>query len=83
MESWSLLSLLKNFAPLPWLYVGDFNEITHQAEKLGACRRRESQMEDFYNALDDRHFGDMGFTGPWFTWSNKCHDGTYTKERLD
>jgi hypothetical protein len=36
-ESWSLLSLLKSFAPLPWLCVGDFNEITHQDEKRGAC----------------------------------------------
>jgi hypothetical protein len=83
MESWSLLSFLKNFAPIPWLCVGDFNEITHQAEKSGACRRRESQMEGFCNALDDCHLGDLGFTGPCFTWSNKRHDGTYTKERLD
>jgi hypothetical protein len=83
MESWSLFSLLKNFAPISWLYVGDFNKIMHQYEKLGACRRRERQMEDFCNALDDYYLGDMGFTGPCFTWSNKRHDGTYTQERLD
>jgi ribonuclease HI len=82
-ESWSLLSLLKSFAPLPWLCVGDFNEITHQDEKRGACRRRERQMEDFRNVLDDCYLGDMGFTGPRFTWSNNRHDGTYTQERLD
>jgi hypothetical protein len=83
MESWSLLSLLKNFALIPWLCVGDFNEITHQVKKLGACRCRESQMEDFRNALDDCHLGDMGFTSLRFIWSNKCHDRTYTQERLD
>jgi endonuclease/exonuclease/phosphatase (EEP) superfamily protein YafD len=83
MESWSLLSLLKNFALIPWLCVGDFNEITHQVKKLGACHRRESQMEDFRNALDNCHLGDMGFTGPRFTWSNKRHERTYTQERLD
>jgi ribonuclease HI len=82
-ESWSLLSLLKSFAPMPWLCVGDFNEITHQAEKSGASRRREGQMEAFRNALDDCHLGDLGFTGPRFTWSNKRHDDNFTQERLD
>jgi hypothetical protein len=74
MESWSLLSLLKNFAPIPWLCASDFNEITHQAEKPGACCRQESKMEDFRNALDNCHLGGLGFIGPHFTWSNKCHD---------
>jgi hypothetical protein len=40
-------------------------------------------MEDFRNALDDCYLGDLGFTGPRFTWSNNCHNRTYTQERLD
>jgi hypothetical protein len=40
-------------------------------------------MEAFYNALDDCHLSDMGFTGPRFTWSNKLHDETFTQERLN
>jgi hypothetical protein len=34
-ESWALLNHLRSFAPLPWLCVGDFNEITEQSEKMG------------------------------------------------
>jgi exonuclease III len=82
-ESWALLAHLKNFAPIPWLCVGDFNEITHQSEELGASRRREGQMEAFRTALEECHLGDLGFTGPRFTWSNKRHDDMYTQERLD
>jgi hypothetical protein len=80
---WSLLALLKTFAPIPWLCVEDFNKIMHQAEKLGASRRRKGQIEAFHNALDDSQLGDLGFVGPSFTWSNKCHDDTFTQERLD
>ena len=40
-------------------------------------------MEAFRNAFDDCHLGELGFTGPRFTWSNKRHDDTFTQERLD
>ncbi|XP_059455195.1 uncharacterized protein LOC132185439 [Corylus avellana] len=82
-ESWSLLSHLRGFSPVPWLCVGDFNEITHQSEKLGASRRRESQMEAFRAVLEECYLGDLGFSGPKYTWSNKRQDDTFTQERLD
>ncbi|XP_059436727.1 uncharacterized protein LOC132169767 [Corylus avellana] len=83
MESWSLLSHLKFFAPVPWLCVGDFNEIAHQSEKVGANRRREGQMEAFQAAPEDCNLGDLGFSGPRFTWSNMGQDASFTQERLD
>ena len=33
--SWELLNSLKNQCDMPWIVVGDFNEITHPDEKLG------------------------------------------------
>jgi hypothetical protein len=82
-ESWSLLRHLKNFAPQPWLCVGDFNEITHQEEKTGDARRREGQMVAFRLALEDCYLTDLGYNGPRFTWSNKRMDGSFTRVRLD
>ena len=40
-------------------------------------------MEAFQTALEECHLGDLGFTGPRFTWSNKRQDDMYTQERLD
>ena len=80
VESWALLNQLKIFAPIPWLCVGDFNEITCQNEKVGGNRRCEAQMEAFRTTLEDCHLSDLGFSGPRFTWSNKHQDGSLVQE---
>ena len=36
-EAWSKLRQLNFDSVMPWLYVGDFNEITRQEEKLGGA----------------------------------------------
>lgn len=46
-ESWALLKHLSLFQPLPWLCVGDFNEILEQREKNGVTIRSEPQMNRF------------------------------------
>jgi hypothetical protein len=82
-ESWALLRHLKIFSLQPWLCVGDFNEITHQEEKIGDARRREGHMATFRLALEDCYLTDLGYNGPRFTWSNKRMDGTITRVRLN
>jgi hypothetical protein len=82
-SSWELIRHLKAFSPLPWMCVGDFNEILDQSEKEGAAIRRESQMDGFRSVLDDCLLADLGFQGAPFTWSNHKSDGMFTKERLD
>ena len=37
VESWRLLNSLRDVSQLPWLVIGDFNEIRCQAEKEGGC----------------------------------------------
>jgi hypothetical protein len=66
-ESWALLNHLRSFAPMPWLCVGDFNEIIEQSEKMGVVLRRESQMTQFREVLEDSHFSDLGFIGSKYT----------------
>jgi exonuclease III len=82
-ESWALLRHLQQFHLVPWLVIGDFNEIVSQNEKFGAVMTRETQMGAFREALQDCALTDLGFRGSLYTWTN-CREGVdFTKEQLD
>ena len=81
-ESWELLRRLKAQFSLPWVCMGDFNEILKAEEKFGRLDRPETQMQQFRDVVDACGFMDLGFTGPRFTWTNnRPRDMTW--ERLD
>ncbi|KAK3194206.1 hypothetical protein Dsin_025516 [Dipteronia sinensis] len=66
---------------LPWLCIGDFNEVLHSAEKHGGPPRQRRLIEDFREAVDDCELMDMGFRGPGFTWSNRREGSAMVQER--
>ena len=70
-DSWSLLRTLHNRSNLPWLCIGDFNEILLADEKQGWLDRPERQMQGFREALDYYRLRDLGFNGYPFTWCNR------------
>lgn len=63
---------------VPWLVIGDVNEILYSFEKDGGNDRPTHFMQDFRDALEDCNLPDHGFTGDKFTW----HRGLI-RERLD
>ncbi|XP_024161425.1 uncharacterized protein LOC112168750 [Rosa chinensis] len=77
-ETWNLMRQLASQSSLPWLIVGDFNEIVDNSEKTGGVPRRHVQMQGFREAMMDCSLLDMGFFGSPYTWSDY-----QTKERLD
>ncbi|GLT27461.1 hypothetical protein SLA2020_024580 [Shorea laevis] len=81
-ESWTLLKSLKAASTLPWLCLGDFNEILRQSEKEGGNPRPYRQMDAFAEALNYCAFKELGFKGPRFTFMRKIN-GDLIKERLD
>ena len=82
-HSWALLKHLSLKLDLPWLCVGDFNEITIAEEKKGGLDRPERQMREFREALDFCGFQDLGFVGAPFTWCNNHFNEEVTWVRLD
>ena len=82
-EAWDSLRSLNHHPNVPWLCVGDFNELTRQDEKLGGAIQNHGQMQSFQNMLDECGFIDLGFVGPRFTWSKHFSDGHSIWERLD
>ncbi|XP_061999558.1 uncharacterized protein LOC133716939 [Rosa rugosa] len=77
-ESWNLIRSLSDDDSLPWVVLGDFNEIVHSSEKLDGRLRPESQMRGFREALSYAELVDLGFHGCPYTWSD-----SETKVRLD
>lgn len=57
----------------PWIVGGDFNEILHPDEtsNLGINTTNRA-MRLFGECLGDLGLFDLPFTGPKFTWTNKC-----------
>ncbi|KAK2636582.1 hypothetical protein Ddye_031374 [Dipteronia dyeriana] len=81
-HAWTLLHRLRDFSVLPWLCIGDFNEILSELEKKEGSTYPRFLMENFHDELDFCELTDTGFIGPHFTWSNK-RDSGLVQERLD
>ncbi|KAL8485009.1 hypothetical protein ACS0TY_027348 [Phlomoides rotata] len=69
-KTWHLLDTLAVGNSLPWLCVGDFNEIMFQYEKQGGSLCRESRMEEFRQCLERNSLIDLSAGGNSYTWSN-------------
>lgn len=67
---------------LPWVTIGDFNEILSYSEKEGGSQRRQSLIDNFRSTINDCLLFDIGFIGPRFTWNNRRRISSI-KERMD
>ena len=82
-DSWTLLRHLATQTSLPWVCVGDFNEITRLEEKLGGVIHAETQMQSFRDCLDFCGLKDLGFSGLPYTWCNRHFEGNVVWVQLD
>jgi hypothetical protein len=51
-KTWSLLKFIKSSSSLPWVCIGDFNEVLHQSEHGGVQERSRAQIEGFREMVD-------------------------------
>jgi hypothetical protein len=77
-KTWDKLRELNQSFNLPWVIIGDFNEILYSHEKEGGNPRRQGCMQGFRDALVDCGLEDIGHTGDPFTWRRGR-----IRERLD
>uniref|UniRef100_A0A2N9FI47 CCHC-type domain-containing protein n=1 Tax=Fagus sylvatica TaxID=28930 RepID=A0A2N9FI47_FAGSY len=83
VSSWALLRQLHDARSLPWLVMGDFNEVMSLEEQWGRINRSLPQMAAFRDALLDCSLQDLGYQGPDFSWSNRREDGALVRAQLD
>lgn len=67
---WSNLETVANSLGLPWMAIGDFNEVLTVDEKKGGGPLDTSRALRFAEMLDNCDLTDLGFIGPRFTWTN-------------
>ncbi|XP_074315616.1 uncharacterized protein LOC141651821 [Silene latifolia] len=80
--SWELLRLLHNQSALPWVCIGDFNEILYSTEMKGGSRA-QWQINNFQSAIDDCGLRDAPWEGYKFTFDNGQAGDANHKCRLD
>jgi hypothetical protein len=54
---------IKSANALPWVCIGDFNEVLHQHENVGPAERNFAQMQGFRDAVDVCELADLGYEG--------------------
>ena len=82
-KTWDTLKSIAGNSGLPWLALGDFNEVLHQTKHDGVNRRSQDQMDGFRDALDVCGLVDLGFKGRRWTFEKRVAGGTFTWVRLD
>ena len=82
-ETWTLLESLKHNNQIPWLCIGDFNEITSSSKKADNNIRQGRRMDRFCMVIYHCAFPDLGFVGPPFTWSKNNGNEEQIRDRLD
>lgn len=80
---WNKLEQILEFINLPWLIMGDFNEIANQNEKFGGRPPNRIKFETFNLFLQKAKLIDLGFSGPKYTWTNCTQDGSLIRTRID
>ena len=65
---YQLLRDLHAQSRLPWVVIGDFNEILLSSEKDGGAPRQQSRLKAFQDALSDCSLDDLGYEDDVFTW---------------
>ncbi|XP_024195622.1 uncharacterized protein LOC112198734 [Rosa chinensis] len=69
-KSWQLLKYLSDLDFLPWVVIGDFNEILNNGEKIDGPPKAERHMRGFREVLGYCELLDLGFQGSRETWWN-------------
>jgi endonuclease/exonuclease/phosphatase family metal-dependent hydrolase len=82
-KTWDMLKFIKASSPLPWLCIGDFNEVLIREEHVGVNERSNTQIQAFREMVDVCGLMDLGYTGTAWTFQKKVTGRTYCRVRLD
>ncbi|XP_019156322.1 PREDICTED: uncharacterized protein LOC109153039 [Ipomoea nil] len=82
-ESWDLLRTLSGSSNLPWVVIGDFNDLLYQNEKRGGNPHPNSLLCGFGEAIEDCGLAQLPMVGYPYTWEKGKGTANWMEERLD
>ncbi|XP_019168526.1 PREDICTED: uncharacterized protein LOC109164444 [Ipomoea nil] len=82
-ESWELIKLLASKFDLPWVMIGDFNDLLFQHEKRGGNLHPDRLLRGFGDAIEKCGLSQMSMGGYQFTWEKGKGTTSWIEERLD
>ena len=82
-KTWNTMTRLRGERTLPWMCIGDFNEILWPEEQFGPNERDSAQIDAFREAVDICGLADLGYRGLDWTWEKKVSGGHFCRVRLD
>lgn len=80
---WNNLKNAANLHNKPWIIVGDFNEVLVEEDKFGGRMISANRSLIFKECLDFCNMVDLGFNGPYFTWTNLREIFDLVQERIN
>ncbi|XP_019199918.1 PREDICTED: uncharacterized protein LOC109193531 [Ipomoea nil] len=82
-EAWQLLSGLRDKSTLPWVALGDFNDLLYQREKRGGNPHPVSLLRGFGDTVYNFGLVQLPMRGHQFTWEKGKGTDRWMEERLD
>nr|XP_040249320.1 uncharacterized protein LOC120966829 [Aegilops tauschii subsp. strangulata]XP_045086245.1 uncharacterized protein LOC123494445 [Aegilops tauschii subsp. strangulata] len=74
---WDIMKRLRGESSLPWMCIGDFNEILRPDEQHGLNARDSAQIEAFGEAVDVCGLAGLGYRALDWTWEKKVAGGHF------
>ncbi|KAJ9563335.1 hypothetical protein OSB04_008495 [Centaurea solstitialis] len=67
----------------PWVIMGDFNAMLFPHDALGGVSRRNVDMLEFFDCVEDIEVFDVRYTGIQHTWCQKPKEDSGLRRKLD
>ncbi|XP_031106177.1 uncharacterized protein LOC116010810 [Ipomoea triloba] len=82
-EAWDFLRSLADRSALPWVVIGDFNDLQYQHEKRGGNPHPNSLLRGFGEAMEDCELIQLPLRGYQYTWERGKGSEEWMEEKLD
>ncbi|KAF7142855.1 hypothetical protein RHSIM_Rhsim05G0135000 [Rhododendron simsii] len=82
-EVWDSIKSIARLESLPWLCMGDFNQVLTVDDKFGGHLPSQNALSSLHDMISADGLVDLEFKGHIFTWRNNRSEGSFIMERID